>query len=46
MGEWPEHNPYPTEAARQRAITARLVLVIAVLGGMVAGLLAKGHLGW
>ena len=46
MAERPDHNPYPSEAARQRAITARLVIIIAVLTGVLTGLLMKGQLGW
>jgi len=43
MAECPEHNPYPSEAARQRAITVRLVILIAVLADAVLGLLVKPY---
>jgi hypothetical protein len=42
MGERPEH---PSEAARQRAITARLVVVIVVLCGLVGALLWRRYVG-
>jgi hypothetical protein len=35
----PERDPYPTEAARQRAGTWRLIWLAAALGGVVLGLL-------
>jgi hypothetical protein len=41
----PEHDPYPSEAARQGAMTKRLVVVIAILAGAVVGLLVKTYVG-
>ena len=45
MAERPPHNPYPSEAARQRAKTVRLVILLAALAGVVVGLLIKRWLG-
>ena len=36
MAERPPHNPYPSEAARQRAKTVRLVILLAALAGVPA----------
>ena len=46
MTERDSHNPYPTEAHRQRAITVRLVVLAAALAGVVLSLLTKDWLGW
>ncbi len=43
MAEWPEHNPYQTEAHRQRAITKRLVILASAIAGVVLGLLVKRY---
>jgi hypothetical protein len=39
MRERPDHKPYPAEKARQLALTKRLVIVIGVLLGVIAGVL-------
>ena len=46
MAERPEDTPYPSERARQLAITKRLVIVIGILGGIVFGLVLRRYLGW
>jgi hypothetical protein len=46
MPERPEHNSYATEAARQQAITKRLVIVIGLLAGAVFALLLRRYLSW
>jgi hypothetical protein len=46
MRERPDQKPYPTEKARQRALTKRLVIVIGVLLGAIAGLLIARSSGW
>jgi hypothetical protein len=38
------HNPYPTEAARQRAKTVRLVILLGALAGVVFGLALAPYL--
>jgi hypothetical protein len=43
MAERPD-PPYPSERARQRAITVRLLVVAAALAGLVVGLLVKRFL--
>ena len=45
MTERDPHNPYPSEAAGQRAKTVRLVILLAALAGVVFGLLIKRWLG-
>ena len=45
MAERPEHNPYGSERTRQRAITKRLVIAIAILAGVVLALLLRRYLG-
>ena len=45
MAERPDHDPYPSETARQGAITKRLVVIIAILTGAVVGLLVKLYTG-
>ena len=39
MRERPDDKPYPTESARQRALTKRLITVIGVLLGLLIGVL-------
>ena len=46
MSERPPHNPYRTEADRQRAITVRLVILAMVLAGALAELALQQWLGW
>jgi hypothetical protein len=45
MVKRPEDDPYPSEEARQRAITARLVIVIGLLAGAVFALLLRRYMG-
>ena len=44
MAERPPHNPYPSEAARQRAKTVRLVILLGALAGVVLGLALAPYL--
>jgi hypothetical protein len=46
MSERPEHDPYPSEEARQRAITARLLIVIGVLAGVLCAALLRRSMGF
>jgi hypothetical protein len=46
MADRPEHNPYASEEARQGAIMKRLVVGIAILGGVVGSLLLRRYMGW
>jgi hypothetical protein len=39
MREHPDDKPYATEAARQRALTKRLIIVIGLLLGVIVGVL-------
>ena len=46
MAGRPEHNPYLSETARQRAIKKRPVIVVGLLTGAVFGLVLRRHMGW
>jgi len=46
VAERPKHNPYASERARQSAITKRLVVIVAFLGGIVGALLLRRYMGW
>jgi hypothetical protein len=46
MRERPDEKPYPVEKARQRALTKRLVIVIGVLLGVIAGVFIARSSGW
>jgi hypothetical protein len=46
MAERPDHNPYPSERARQSAITKRLVVIIGLLAGAVFALFLRRYMGW
>ena len=44
MTERDPHNPYPSEAAGQRAKTVRLVILAAALAGVIFGLALAPYL--
>jgi uncharacterized membrane-anchored protein YhcB (DUF1043 family) len=46
MRERPDKKPYPAEKARQRALTKRLVIVIGLLLGVIAGVLIARYWGY
>ena len=46
MRERPGDKPYPTERARQRALTWRLITVIGLLLGVIVGVLLARRWGW